>query len=279
MPTRAVGWCSLVLLAAATLAQAGCPAPATLNLGITDEEHTQAYFPITGDVPHALGAPTITGPMSCGSCHGGTASFSVAKCIECHQNDASPPSQVHAGIAGYLPLNTACLSCHPDGTRGSEQGTAEHSLNEFPIDRDDAHGGAAFDARIPAGKTSCTACHASVTDRSLVLCAECHADDPTPLADSHAAVARSFEAANTSCKECHAETPLHPEMDPQQHSGFDVDHDETMPALCTNCHQLRRDLPKEWAIDFGAFNCNGCHTHPSDCSPANIAPCLIPLSP
>jgi hypothetical protein len=277
MSVRAAAPRALIVVVATVLAlPGGCPAPATLNLGITAEEHTRAYFPITGDVPHALGAATVTGPLSCGSCHGGTSSFTVAKCIECHQNDDSPPTQVHAGIAGFLPLNTACLACHPDGTRGAEQGVADHSLNQFPIDPDDHHGGAAYDARVGPGQTSCTACHASVTDRSLVLCAECHANDPTPLVETHAAVTRSYEGANTSCKECHAETPLAPEMSPDEHGGFDVDHHD---ALCTNCHQERRALPKEWAVDFAVSNCNGCHTHPSECSPANIPPCLIPLSP
>ncbi len=276
----------LVGLAAAAVAPVGCPAPATLNLGITNEEHTRAYFPITGtidgtdvDVPHKLGRPTHTGPMSCGSCHGGTASFSVARCIECHQNDPDPVTLVHSGIAGFLLVNSACLQCHADGLRGSEQGTADHSLNQFPIDPDDAHGGDAYRARVAPGESTCTACHASVADRGLVLCAECHANDDTPLVDTHAAVARSYEGANTSCKECHAETPLHEEMDPQQHSGFDINHDEKMPALCTDCHTTRREAPKEWAIDFASFNCNGCHVHPSECSPANIRPCLTPLSP
>jgi hypothetical protein len=272
----AIGGTLFVVVAAVVGASAGCPPAATLNLGITEDEHTQAYFPITGDAVHALGSPTVTGPMACGSCHGGTASFTVAKCIECHQNDETPPTTVHAGIAGFLPLNSACLSCHADGTRGSEQGVTDHSLNQFPIDADDAHGGAAYSARLQPSQTSCTACHASVSDRSVVLCAECHALDETPLEETHAAVVRSFETANTSCKECHAETPLLPDMDPDQHGGYDALHHD---ALCTNCHEQRRGPPKEWAIDFAVASCTGCHTHNSDCSPSTISPCLVPPSP
>ena len=276
MSTRAVGWCSLVLLAAAALAPSGCPAPATLNLGITDEEHTRAYFPITGDTPHALGAPTVTGPMSCGSCHGGTASFSVAKCIECHQNDAQPPTAVHAGIAGFLAANSACLSCHPDGTRGAEQGVGDHSIKQFPIDPDDVHGGSAYAARIPAGASSCTACHASVTDRSVVLCAECHAADTTPLATTHEAILRAFEPASVACKECHADVPLPPGMRPGDHVAFYVDH---YGAVCSSCHQAARAAPKEWAVDFDVASCTGCHNHPPACSPANTGVCSPSTSP
>lgn len=275
-PVQGHGRAAVACLSIVLLASVGCPAPATLNLGISAQEHTQAYFPITDDAVHALGAATVSGPMSCGSCHGGTTSFTVVKCIECHQNDVQPPTAVHSGIAGFLPLNSACLSCHADGTRGSEQGVGDHSLNQFPIDRDDVHGGAAYDARIPAGSSSCTACHASVADRSSVLCAECHANDATPLVDTHAAVLRSFESDSVTCKECHAETPLAPDMRPDDHGGYDMFHKN---ARCSNCHEARRGPPKEWAIDFATATCTGCHTHPATCAPSNIQPCRLPLPP
>jgi hypothetical protein len=256
----------------------GCPAPATLNLGISAEEHTAAYFPITGDAPHALGASTVSGPMSCGSCHGGTASFTIAKCIECHQNDAVPTTTVHAGIAGFLPANSACLSCHADGTRGAEQGVDDHSRDQFPIDDDDVHGGPAYKARMPVGATTCTACHASVSDRTIVRCAECHASDATPLSDTHASppVARSFEVDSTACKECHVATPVPAAMHPDNHPGYDMDHHD---AVCSSCHQRYQALPKFWAVDFTFASCTGCHTHPDGCSPSSIVPCLSPPSP
>lgn len=262
-----------VIMGFTALTLAGCPAPATLNRGITPDEHTRAFFPITGEEPHALNANTVTGPMTCDSCHGGTSSFSTYRCIECHQNDPSPPTTVHAGIAGFLPFNESCLECHSDGRRGNQLGVEPHSINQFPIRPTDVHGGAAYEARLN-GSTSCEGCHASVENRSIVLCAECHAEDDPPIATQHAALLASFQADNQNCKACHAETPVNPSMHPlSAHTFYDPNHHG---AVCVNCHEKARPPPQEWAIDFSVGTCTGCHVHPPECTFATVGPCLNP---
>lgn len=258
---------ALLVLAVAV---AGCAAEPPLSLGITAEEH-QVYFPITAAAPHALGAASPNGqPISCEGCHGGTDSFRIALCISCHQLDAVPLVAVHSGVAGFEAVDASCLSCHPTGDRGSAAGVENHSDLWFPIDPEDSHGGPAYLARVEAGESSCTACHASVEDRSIPLCAGCHAADTIPLATAHLGVIRTFVNDSVKCKACHADTPISAQVRPVSR------HDEIFPvnhhaAKCTDCHRSNRAEPQEWAIEFRIAACTACHI--AACTPQNPGAC------
>jgi hypothetical protein len=259
------------LLALSVLA---CEEEPKLTYGIDAKEHTErGYFPIDNVAVHALGKPTFGGPMSCDSCHGGRNSFKEFKCFECHNFDARSPIVVHQGIAGFVLDNQHCLSCHADGTKGSEQGVATHSERSFPIRATDSHGSPAYLARVKADQDACTACHASVADRTLLRCAECHAEDARPLADAHAALSRSFENDTVACKRCHGETPVNPAVRPlTEHRAnfFDPNHHE---SKCTECHAQAAEPPKQWTTNFAVATCQTCHTNPA-CSPGNPRACL-----
>ena len=123
-PVQGHGRAAVACLSIVLLASVGCPAPATLNLGISAQEHTQAYFPITDDAVHALGAATVSGPMSCGSCHGGTTSFTVVKCIECHQNDVQPPTAVIRASPGSCRSTQRACRATPTERGGANRASA-----------------------------------------------------------------------------------------------------------------------------------------------------------
>lgn len=255
------------------LLAAGCEGEPPLTNGLSAADHA-AYFPIDEAAPHALNKEAVGGPISCAGCHAGTNTFKEFLCLSCHQLDQNPTlGEAHGTVGGYLPQDLACFACHPTGLAVDPNGGgggANHSLEFFPIDAADAHGGPAYSARIGAGLNACSACHASVDDRTVTLCAQCHAADATPLADTHAQLQSSFVDNSTACKECHSETPINPYMTPlTQHVAIQTDHHA---ASCKDCHQVFAQPPKQWAIDFAQNNCVACHL--AGCTIANPAACL-----
>jgi hypothetical protein len=227
---------------------------------ISAEEHA-AHFPITEGEIHALGVQAFNGPLECASCHKNFRNFANFECVSCHQEDAESVLNVHREIAGFGIADFRCLECHPDGYKGEELGGEYHDINDFPINELTPHGDAAYVARIPAGETNCTACHASVNDRSDTLCAECHAADAVPLVDAHSLIPLSYAADNPSCKACHGTTPIPPEMNPADahNAFFVVVPDHHTARTCSACHQANQVDPKPWTIDWAQNTCLDCH--------------------
>ena len=258
------------LLVIAVLA-AGCDQKAPITLGFTPKQH-EPFFPIqTG--AHAIGAIAEDGSaISCDSCHTGTNSFNEALCLSCHLQDRTPLAQAHVPVAGFAPLDAACVTCHPRGDIGDILGADTHSQIWFPINTTDIHGGPAYTARIQPGLTTCEACHADDTDRTKNLCADCHARDAVPLATTHASLPLgSFVDDEKACKECHADIPINSVMHPL------TDHDAIIVpnhhgATCKDCHVQFRTGDQPWAIEFGVALCTKCHD--PTCSIANQGPCL-----
>ncbi len=283
-----------VIMCAAAAAAAGCDGDPKLQLGVTPEEHTAAYFPISGDAAtHQIGSPAQDGAaISCDSCHKGAGTFATPQCIICHADDDRPLSTVHAVVAGFIQQDTSCFSCHPTGVKGDQIGVDLHSQQFFPINPTDVHGGTVYAARVDRGVDSCTACHADVDDRTQNLCAECHARDPVDIETAHSgspAIQRTFLPTGApaledspSCKECHADTPIDSVMHPLSNhlTRFDPDHHvgdcPQCSATCFQCHDTYRDEPQDWAIEWGVAHCTGCHTHGPDCTVGNQGPCLTP---
>jgi hypothetical protein len=261
---------SLIVLLCPVLLGAGLgcldgEAPPLTN-GVSTTEH-EPWFPIGPDANHALGKAAGVAAIDCDSCHGGRDTFAEPVCMGCHVEAAL--SAMHSEIAGYLAQDAACYGCHPRGTRDGPAGEGDHSSTFFPIGASDAHGGSAYLARVTETQTSCSACHADVVDRSVVLCAECHAaDEPTPTA-AHSGLSRSFEDNSAACLACHAETPISSIMHPlANHTAIEPYHHS---AECRGCHQSNRDPPKDFAIDFKATSCIPCHS--SACTISNPGDC------
>lgn len=281
----------LLIAAGVVVATTGCdPVPSPpVTLGIDIAGHA-AYFPIDAEAPHGLDKVSQDGtPISCDGCHGGNDTFKSAKCIACHQFDETPLGVVHGSVGGYLPFDTNCFACHPDGLKGGNFGNGDHSDLWFPIGEADVHGSPAYTARIDtaAGDDQCTACHSDLLDRTIVRCAECHTQDATPLEASHfdglfagnqGAVNRSTDGRLTdsnSCKECHGDdVPIsNPFMQPinahiEPGVSIDAAHQQ---ALCKECHTSRLEGEKAFALDFKVSSCTCCHA--ATCTPTDQTPC------
>jgi hypothetical protein len=254
-----------------------CPTPLPeLRNGVSIEEHS-TYFGINTADPHALNITAQDGqPISCDSCHANTDSFQAAKCTPCHDLDATPLATAHGRVAGYLHDDVSCLSCHPNGLVDlTLRGDDTHSEIFFPIDPDDAHGDANYVTRAGGEANTCTACHASETDRSQTLCAECHANDATPLGTTHQQFTASFNAgggatSSAGCKSCHRETPVNERVNPvTNHNGIiEFNHHQ---AECQNCHKQNRTDIQTWSLDFTQSTCIDCHD--AACTITSIAAC------
>lgn len=265
--------CLACLACVAAVGLAGCPQEAPLTLGLNAQQHAE-YFPIDPLAPHALSAASPDGvPINCDSCHAGRETFKEPLCFSCHQLDAVPLSTAHAAVAGYEPIDNACLSCHPDGLRGSVEGTGTHSELWFPIDADDVHGGPEYNARVGGRGDGCAACHASVEDRTQPLCVDCHSrNDPIPLGIAHQALSTSFVQDDVACKECHSEIPINPSVRPVSVHDDSIFLTTHHGATCGNCHFTYKAEPQPWAIDFKAASCVQCHV--DACTPESQAACF-----
>lgn len=76
---------------------------------ITEGEHSTLYFPITS------GAHSN---YKCQDCHKDASTYKVFTCTGCHTGEhlCSNMDPKHSGVKNYQCLDSACYSCHPNGT-------------------------------------------------------------------------------------------------------------------------------------------------------------------
>jgi hypothetical protein len=220
---------------------------------------------VAGHEPYLLLAgtphdPSLAGaPVSCEGCHPGE-SFRTFECTGCHGRAAMDP--IHSAASGYVAGAVAsadCYACHP---RGIGLTPATHS-RLFPIET----------AAHPAVCTQCHADSASRQDVARLLCASCHARQPS-FGTAHARV-KDYPLAPTSewCLRCHADGRVlriadHGRLPGPEGDGGpgDGDHD----THCFQCHTMVPPLPLfggpppgvpdlPWAQDWAAVTCDRCH--------------------
>lgn len=125
---------------------------------------------------------------SCAACHTDPASRQVFSCTTggCHVQTATDPA--HAGIPGYQYVSAQCLSCHPDGTRGT---FAQHDAI-FPI----------FSGTHAGRWSSCATCHTNPASRSVFTCtgSGCHQQAEM---DNHHSGITGYGPDPASCLRCH----------------------------------------------------------------------------
>ncbi len=165
----------------------------------------------------------------------------------------------------------------------------------FPIATGSKHASAAYMGKVGASQTSCSACHASRTDRTNELCATCHGT-VTPIPSSTHTSVRGFSNTSPLCKACHAESTVkalstHPrrglggvsgDRGPSGNGSWTNHHSST----CQNCHidqaaclasaacyndgtggqpnpqaRVAYRTDKTWAYNFAKHGCLGCHKH------------------
>ena len=124
---------------------------------------------------------------SCATCHSSATDFKVFSCTTCHGQARTDAQHANMGSA-YTYASSACLLCHPTGSRGT---FAQHDA-VFPI-FSGAHNGV---------WTSCTACHPSGSSSATFTCMSsgCHSQAATdPL---HGGVT-GYAYVATQCLSCH----------------------------------------------------------------------------
>ena len=174
---------------------------------------------------------------NCATCHANAGDYHVFSCTVCHgqaQTDAT-----HQGMgASYSYQSSACLTCHPNGSRGS---FAQHDA-VFPINSG-AHQGT---------WTSCTACHPTAGSSQVFTCmsSACHAQAATdPI---HAGIS-GYAYVSTQCLSCH---PAGGPASFTQHDALFPVYSGTHKGVwtaCTACHPT--------AGSPSVFTCmsSGCH--------------------
>lgn len=212
-------------------------------------------FPIAAGSKHAA--------VTCVQCHLGTGpktDQTQLACFACHntQVNSNPTlATLHTGVPNYAANSPACYQCHPNS---EPVGPMSHP--KFPIDSTSHHATAAYLAKVPAGKTSCSACHLSYTDRTSDNCQACHTSLTTPKPPTTAHSAMSSNLVNTSpgCKKCHGDAQVDRLA---SHTSMSYRH---QGAKCFDCHPSMR-TDKTFAADFGlsACTCRACHGGGTSC--------------
>lgn len=227
------------------------------------------FFPIEAPATHALGTPVDNAGFSpnttiaCASCHVEPTDRSAIGCVACHAHAEDVLATTHTGIDGYEWTSARCVFCHPSG---EPTGLIDHP--QFPIATGAAHNG-----------VSCTECHQSTTNRSLLGCTSCHEHTLELTEPVHRSMP-GFTFDSAACVTCHdqAQVPgrfdhenLFPLNAPSQHAGLSCRDCHTNPATrttlsCTSCHLGTHDEAPMAQVHGGIpdyswtpASCVGCH--------------------
>ena len=123
----------------------------------------------------------------CASCHTSGTDYTVYSCTVCHAQTRT--NAQHASLGGaYSYQSSACLMCHPNGTRGS---FGQHDAI-FPI----------FSGTHAGTWTACIACHPSGAATTAFTCmsAGCHAQAATDPV--HSGIS-GYAYVAAQCLSCH----------------------------------------------------------------------------
>jgi hypothetical protein len=124
---------------------------------------------------------------NCATCHTSASDYPVFTCTTCHAQ--APTDAAHQTLgSAYSYVSSACLLCHPNGSRGS---LAQHDA-VFPI----------FSGSHLGVWTACTACHPTPGSSKVFTCMSsgCHAQAATdPI---HAGIT-GYAYTASQCLTCH----------------------------------------------------------------------------
>ncbi|MBK9098156.1 MAG: hypothetical protein IPM14_08605 [bacterium] len=188
-------------------------------------DHDGQYFPIyTGE--HA-GEWNL-----CADCHQVPNNFAVFTCISCHEHNQIEMDDKHQGVQGYLYESNACLSCHPDGTKGN---AFNHSNSIFPLTG--AH-----------TTLDCLQCHQSGYSGTPTQCLACHQDHYNNTTNPN----HTLLSLPTDCEQCHTTNPdWQPATFPIHNQYFELLGAHANITNCTDCHNGNYTTTSNL--------CNDCH--------------------
>jgi len=188
-------------------------------------DHDGLYFPIyTGE--HA-------GEWNqCMDCHEVPNNYAVFTCISCHEHNQPDMDDDHQGVQGYIYESGACLSCHPDGSKGN---AFNHNNSIFPL----------TGAHLT---TDCQQCHQSGYQGTPTECVECHQANYNNSSNPN----HQTLMLPTDCGQCHTTDPgWEPATFPIHNQFYELLGAHLNVSNCDDCHN-------------GDFNntptaCIGCH--------------------
>ena len=237
---------ALMTLALAAVGLFACPPTDTVELGFTEADHDERFFPVSenddasvklqgncdGDATNPCSG--LTGSHQCSSLDVKN-TFARAFC-----QDTDPFQSAKATLTGSLQGSYSCEACH--GTNGSFKvlRCAECHLT-LPIvppgDARDLDGAKSPDDRHR---------HVGGFAVDTQICASCHAENFDT--DRNGAFNRNdLSAANGDRV--------------SGHPRFLIDVDTPHYRMsCNDCHVKNR-VDKEWAIDFKINSCDRCHAN------------------
>ena len=211
-------------------------------------DHDGQYFPIyTGE--HA-GEWNL-----CADCHEIANNFAVFTCTSCHEHNQQDMDDKHQSVQGYVYESNACLSCHPDGTKGN---AFNHSNSIFPLTG--AH-----------TTLDCIQCHQSGYSGTPAQCLACHQNQYNNSANpSHTVL-----SLPTECEQCHTTNPdWQPATFPIHNQFFELlgahanvpncsdchnGNYSNTSNTCIGCHQEEYNIAPEHAAQGFPTNCEMCH--------------------
>jgi hypothetical protein len=173
----------------------------------------------------------------CASCHPNASDYTAFSCTGCHLQPRTDAR--HQGIAGYSYQSSACLMCHPNGTRGNFN---QHDAI-FPI----------FSGAHAGTWSSCAACHIDPNNLQTFTCMSsgCHAQAQTdPI---HAGIT-GYSYVASQCLSCHPTgAPATFTQHDQLYFPIYTGTHAGIWSSCAACHTA--------AGDPSVFTCmsSGCH--------------------
>jgi hypothetical protein len=236
-------------------------------------DHDGLYFPIyTGE--HA-------GEWNqCVDCHQVPNNYSVFTCISCHEHNQQEMDNKHQGVQGYLYESTACLSCHPDGSKGN---AFNHINSNFPLTG--AHISLdclqCHQSGYSGTPTECVACHQTNYNNSTnpdhtqlglsTECSTCHTTNPDwqpatfpihnqyfELLGAHANISNCSDCHNGNytttpnlCNDCHNDAFTNAQNPNHVAAGI--------PAQCEQCHNSTAWIPSTFNHTLAGFELLGAH--------------------
>lgn len=218
----------------------------------------------------------------CSDCHEVPNNFSVFTCISCHEHNQQEMDDEHQGVQGYIYESNACLSCHPDGSKGN---AFNHSISIFPLTG--AHLAVNCQQCHSTGyqgtPTECVACHQThfnnTTNPNHIQlglstdCENCHSTEPNwkpalfpvhnqyyELTGRHLEISNdcaschngSYVSTPNLCFDCHS-VPYNNAQNPNHITAG-------IPTQCEQCHTSTAWIPSTFNHTLTGFELLGAHS-------------------
>jgi hypothetical protein len=175
---------------------------------------------------------------ACAQCHTNPSNNKIVDCLTCHEHAQSQMDPTHQGMSGYAYTTSACLTCHPDGTKSD---FLEHDAY-FPV----------YSGAHNRVWDTCSQCHTNASNSQVVDCLNCHEHAQSLMDPGHQGMT-GYSYTSTACLSCH----------PDGEAGDFVAHDALFPVysgthnnVWDSCSQCHVNPSNNQVVD-----CLNCHEH------------------